>query len=115
MRYQLRGITQLFRGQLYIIPPEQSVVVGRLQTADIRVDDITVSRKHCTLRQTGDVLMVRDENSVNGSYVNGVKLTAAERRLQHRDILQVGKVALMVEEVVELEADPPIIVAAGAA
>jgi pSer/pThr/pTyr-binding forkhead associated (FHA) protein len=110
MRYQLRGITQACRGQLFDIPPEQPVVVGRLQTADIRVDDVTVSRKHCTLTQKGDVLVVRDENSVNGSYVNGVKLSAVERRLQHRDILQVGKVALMVEEVAELEADAPIFV-----
>ena len=115
MRYQLRGITQVFRGQLFVIPPERPVIVGRLQSADIRVDDVTVSRKHCTLQQTGDVLIVRDENSVNGSYVNGVKLSAAERRLQHRDILQVGKVALMVEEMVELEPDAPIFVLAGAA
>lgn len=115
MRYQLRGITQIYRGQLFIIPPEQPVVIGRLQTADIRVDDVTVSRKHCTLMQSGDSLFVRDENSVNGSYVNGVKLTAAERRLQHRDILQVGKVALMVEEMVEIEADTPVYVMAAMA
>lgn len=112
MRYQLRGITQVFRGQLFAIPAEKPVVVGRLQSADIRVDDVTVSRKHCTLIQTGDILVVRDENSVNGSYVNGVRLNAAERKLQHRDILQIGKVALMVVEVVEAEADEPIFVAA---
>jgi pSer/pThr/pTyr-binding forkhead associated (FHA) protein len=110
MRYQLRGITQACRGQLFAIPPEQPVVIGRLQTADIRVDDVTVSRKHCTLRHSGNVLMVRDENSVNGSYVNGVKLAGGERQLQHRDILQVGKAALMVEEVADLEADAPIFV-----
>jgi pSer/pThr/pTyr-binding forkhead associated (FHA) protein len=110
MRYQLRGITQTWRGQLFAIPPEQPVVVGRLQSADIRVDDVTVSRKHCTLKQTGDMLFVRDENSVNGSYVNGVKLNTTERLLLHRDILQVGKVALMVEEVAEPAADEPIFV-----
>lgn len=112
MRYQLRGITQLYRGHLFVIPPEQPVIVGRLQTADIHVDDVSVSRRHCTLRHTGDSLFVRDENSVNGSYVNGVKLSGSERRLQHRDILQVGKVALMVEEVVEVEADTPVYVMA---
>ena len=115
MRYQLRGITQAFRGRLFEIAPEKPFVVGRVPTADIRVDDVTVSRKHCTLFQAGDVLTVRDENSVNGSYVNGVKLNATEQRLHHRDILQVGKVALMVEEVVtEPEADAPIFVAVGA-
>lgn len=111
MRYQLRGMTQAFRGQLFAITPNQALVIGRVPTADIRVDDVTVSRRHCTIKQTGDILFVRDENSVNGSYVNGVKLTGGgERRLLHRDILQVGKVALMVEEVTEPDADSPIFV-----
>lgn len=114
MRYQLRGISQASRGQVFAITPDRPVVVGRLQGSDVWIDDLTVSRRHCVLLQAGAVLVVRDEGSANGSYVNGVLLKAAERRLQHRDILQVGKVALIVEEVPDPQPDEPVYVAAGA-
>lgn len=114
MRYQLRGVSQAARGQLYQIEPERPMVVGRIPASDICIDDITVSRRHCTIAQSGEDLIVRDEGSVNGSYVNGMHLKAGERRLRHRDILQIGKAAFLVEELPEAEADIPVFVAAAA-
>jgi pSer/pThr/pTyr-binding forkhead associated (FHA) protein len=86
--------------------------VGRLRSSDIWIDDIGVSRRHCTITQCGDDLIVLDLGSMNGSYINGVHWKTGERRLRHRDILQIGKAAFMIEEVAELQPDRPVLVVA---
>jgi len=110
MHFQIRGMTQGYRGQLFRIESEKPLLVGRLRTADICIDDNSVSRRHCILRRDGESLLVRDENSVNGTFVNGIRLTSDERALLHRDILQIGQAAFLVEKVDELVADVPIFV-----
>ena len=49
---------------------------------------------------------VRDLDSTNGTYVNGVRLGSGERQLHTRDIVQFGKVAMMVE-LPEADQTPP--------
>jgi pSer/pThr/pTyr-binding forkhead associated (FHA) protein len=99
---------------MYPIAIDRPMIVGRLSACDICIDDVTVSRRHCTITQDGDELVIRDEGSVNGSYINGAHLTTGEQRLRHRDILQIGKAAFLVEEVPEIEADAPVLVAVAA-
>lgn len=111
MQYQLRGLTQSVRGLAFAIAPDHPMILGRQTGADILVNDPTISRRHCILHQKATVLVVRDENSTTGSYLNGVRLGRADHVLNPRDILQVGKVAFLVEVVThELEADTPIYV-----
>jgi pSer/pThr/pTyr-binding forkhead associated (FHA) protein len=88
------------------------LTVGRLRASDIWIDDIGVSRRHCTITQSGEDLIVQDLGSMNGSYINGTHWKSGERRLRHRDILQIGKAAFMIEEVAELKPDRPVFVAA---
>ena len=112
MRYQLRGVTHALRDQTFAIVAEKRLVLGRLATSDIVLDDSSVSRRHCTLHQTDEQFCVRDEKSVNGTYVNGVRIGMTDHPLQHRDLLQVGKVVLLVEQFAEIDADVPIFVLA---
>jgi len=66
---------------------------GRHPNSDIFLDDVTVSRKHATFRREGDVFLVRDVGSLNGTYVNRERIDQAA--LKTRDEVQIGKFRLV--------------------
>jgi pSer/pThr/pTyr-binding forkhead associated (FHA) protein len=69
------------------------VTTGRHPNSDIFLDDVTVSRKHATFRREGDVFLVRDVGSLNGTYVNRQRID--EAALKTRDEVQIGKFRLV--------------------
>jgi hypothetical protein len=72
--------------------------IGRSGTADIQLDDPTVSRRHALLVRTpGDELRALDDRSLNGLFVNGEKVEWAE--LTDGDELEIGRYRLYVLEV----------------
>ena len=50
-------------------------VVGREGTCDVYVESNQVSRRHCLLQVTERGLLVKDLESTNGTFVNGIPLT----------------------------------------
>ena len=50
-------------------------VVGREGTCDIYVESKQVSRRHCLLQVTERGLLVKDLESTNGTFVNGMAMT----------------------------------------
>lgn len=66
---------------------------GRATDADIFLDDVTVSRRHADIHRDGDVFVIRDAGSLNGTYVNGERVD--EAKLHSGDELQVGKFHLV--------------------
>jgi hypothetical protein len=73
-------------GGTYFFIPEESPtfklkvkkatnVVGREGTCDVYVESGQVSRKHCLLQVTERGLLVRDLESTNGTFVNGIPMT----------------------------------------
>jgi hypothetical protein len=71
--------------------------IGRSRSADIRLDDPTVSRRHAVIVRTpeGD-LRVLDDRSMNGIRVNGEAVDWSP--LEDGDELQVGRYTLSVIE-----------------
>jgi putative nucleotidyltransferase with HDIG domain len=92
---RLRGISGDVKGKVW--ESETLLRSGRLGTLEIVLEDGSVSRRHAEVRRTETGWWVRDLDSTNGTYVNGVRLTNGERQLHSRDIVQFGKVAMMVE------------------
>lgn len=70
---------------------------GREGKLEIVLDDASVSRRHAEVRHNVNGWWVRDFQSTNGTYVNGVRLGTRDRQLHSRDIVQFGKVAMLVE------------------
>ena len=66
---------------------------GRHPDADIFLDDVTVSRHHAEIIRRGATFVVRDDGSLNGTYVNRERVE--EATLRHGDELQVGKFRLV--------------------
>ena len=64
-------------------------VVGRDDGCDIRLtDDLMASRRHAYIIKRDDTYTVRDNNSTNGTFVNGRRL--AEQVLRTGDVVQFG-------------------------
>lgn len=51
-----------------------SVIVGRSEIADLKIEDAMMSRQHFAIEKNENVLAVVDLDSVNGTFINGVKI-----------------------------------------
>ena len=92
---RLRGISGDIKGQTW--ESDALLRAGRLASLEIVLDDSSVSRRHAEVRYGDDGWFVRDLESTNGTYVNGVRIGPGEQAIRPRDIIQFGKVALIVE------------------
>lgn len=93
---RLRGISGDVKNKIW--EADEVLRAGRLGSLEIVLDDSSVSRRHAEVRYSADgYWYIRDLESTNGTYVNGVRLNSTPRPLQSRDIVQFGKVAMMVE------------------
>jgi len=76
---------------------EGAVRVGRNRESDIFLVDPSVSRNHALLDVHDGGLVVRDEGSTNGTFVNGDRV--AQRALRPGDRVAFGKTEMIVERV----------------
>ena len=67
--------------------------IGRDPRSDLFLNDQTVSREHAVITRTGDVSVIKDSDSLNGTYVNGKIADAAE--LKEGDEIQIGTFHLL--------------------
>ena len=70
-----------------------SIRLGRRPECEVRFDaqrDISVSGLHAEVRVDGQRIFVRDAGSTNGTFVNGVRITA-EAELQQDDVVRLGQ------------------------
>ncbi|MCH8993162.1 MAG: FHA domain-containing protein, partial [Acidobacteria bacterium] len=58
--------------------PEGRTLIGRQDDCDIRIPLAEVSRHHAEVTVKGDVVMLNDLDSANGTYVNNRREKAAE-------------------------------------
>lgn len=74
---------------------EKRMVVGASSSADLVVDDMTVSRIHAELDPRDEGLWVRDLSSRNGTFVN--EKPARETLLKGNGEIQLGTTSILVE------------------
>jgi hypothetical protein len=68
---------------------KSSAVLGRDPTADVVIDNVDVSWRHCLLDiQTRGVVLVRDLDSTNGTFVNGSLVH--DTSINPGDLLELG-------------------------
>lgn len=75
-------------GARFLLDAERTVA-GRNPSADIFLDDVTVSRKHAEFVRELDDFVVRDIGSLNGTYVNRERIDSVI--LRTGDEVQIGK------------------------
>jgi pSer/pThr/pTyr-binding forkhead associated (FHA) protein len=97
VRAAAAAVWRLAPGRYLAIPDGEEVVVlpigrltriGRRATADIVLDDNSVSRRHALVLDRGGAPVIADDRSLNGVFVNGRRVR--EARLHHGDEVQIG-------------------------
>jgi pSer/pThr/pTyr-binding forkhead associated (FHA) protein len=71
--------------------------IGRGLTADLHLDESSVSRRHAILVPRPAGARILDDRSANGTFVNGRRVQQAD--LCHGDVIVVGRVLLRYLEV----------------
>ncbi len=66
--------------------------IGRSISAELRIDDPTVSRRHALIHRQGDIVRLLDDRSLNGVFRNGRRVELEE--LRDGDTLAVGRFEL---------------------
>jgi hypothetical protein len=64
-------------------------ILGRSDSADIRVDDPFASSAHARIFARGEFMYAEDMGSTNGTYLNGRQIRTAER-LKMADVIRIG-------------------------
>src|SRR5919198_2357924 len=67
---------------------DAETIIGRDPANAVVVNDPLVSRRHCSIRNSGDVIRLSDLESLNGTFVNGVP--TRDKPLEHGDRIKVG-------------------------
>jgi|SRR5579862_929073 len=68
------------------------VSIGRAPQSDVFLDDVTVSREHALIERRPEGVVISDQGSLNGTYVNRERIERT--RLADGDELQIGKYRL---------------------
>ncbi|MGD1281347.1 FHA domain-containing protein [Mycobacterium seoulense] len=73
--------------------PSGALTIGRATDNDVVIQDVLASRHHAFLTQTPLGTEIRDAHSVNGTFVNGVRVGSAV--LTEGDVVTIGNVDLV--------------------
>lgn len=66
----------------------EQIIIGRADEADIRIPSQRASRHHAIISRQGLEYVIRDNDSRNGVFLNGVKIHSAV--LRDGDVLQIA-------------------------
>lgn len=88
------------------------ISIGRRDDNDVVVDDRSVSRHHAQIRRTGELHVVQDLDSRNGTSINGQRI-AAPAALRDGDELQLGSAVRLLFVDSAPQARAPVPAAAG--
>ncbi len=85
-------------GRTLLLPVGSDVIhIGRGLSADLRLDESSVSRRHAILVPRVSGARVLDDRSSNGTFVNGRRVQQAD--LSDGDVIVVGRVVLRYLEI----------------
>jgi len=78
-------------GRLFSIRPQTAI--GRTRRCEVALPDVRVSRRHATITERDGCFYLRDEESTNGTFLNGVRIHG-EALLQNRDRIGIGRTVM---------------------
>ena len=85
-----------FMLQFAAVRPGEPIIIGRDESADLRIQDLTVSKRHARVEATGsDTVRLHDLGSTNGTTVDGLRVNTAQ--LRPGDQVEVGAIGLRLD------------------
>jgi adenylate cyclase len=80
--------------------------LGRHPSNTIQLLDKIVSKEHCVIEKRGEIFVLRDLGSLNGTYINGERV-AGEQALKHGDDIALGTTRARFDDGSGLPVAPP--------
>lgn len=77
----------------YSFTPDKSISIGRRESSDIVIPNLTVSGTHAKIDPAGDGFILTDLKSKNHTYINGEPITSVT--LGDGDVIDIGKHTLV--------------------
>lgn len=90
-------------GSRQIAVEGESLTIGR-GAVDLRFDDQSLSRHHATMYREGERVWISDENSTNGTFVNGAQVSASGTPLKNGDSIRLGDETMLTIQILKQEA-----------
>ena len=72
---------------------EHPLAVGRDESADVKIADESLSRRHFMILREGEIYLLKDLNSQNGTSVDGKPVQAT--KLRHHDCIVAGRTVFL--------------------
>lgn len=94
--YSLHVIKGPEQGKVYPLEGDK-ITIGRDSSCEISIDDPAVSRHHAKVTFRGSNLTLEDLGSVNGTFINGVRINSDS--LMVNDCMTLGKIELQLRRV----------------
>jgi transcriptional regulator with GAF, ATPase, and Fis domain len=92
MNPRLVVINGLLKGATFALNQDE-VSIGRESASDLSLSHSSVSRRHCLIKRTDGEFLLRDLESFNGTFVNGVPVK--EQTLAHADQIKIGSIEVL--------------------
>lgn len=83
----------IIKGSVY--PVHSQINIGRKDDNNVAIDDPFISNHHASVYLKNDRLFIRDMNSTNGTYKNGIKVNE-EEELVDGDVIKIGRLVFKV-------------------
>jgi pSer/pThr/pTyr-binding forkhead associated (FHA) protein len=80
--------------------------VGRDDSADVCIEDETLSRRHFLIVKQGANYVLQDLNSQNGTWVDGRRARSRATLLHHHDCIAAGRTLFMFSELEAANSQP---------
>jgi len=81
----------------FSLSEKKPLSLGRARKADVTIDDSLLSGLHCSLRIRKGYPYIEDQNSKNGVYINGLRVTGG--RIFAEDVVMIGNAILQLDPI----------------
>lgn len=95
--YQLELYDLSMPGQVYRVNVTDTITVGRSPGCMICIQNPTMSGRHCEITLRNGKMYIRDLNSTNGTYLNGVPNRVTEAELDSGSVIEMGSAKFQVQ------------------
>jgi len=93
-------------GQTFTLDQER-ITLGRDPSCEIAISDPQVSRQHARITRQGEMIVIEDLGSTNGTFVNGMRLTNPHT-LINGDVIGLGDAATLTYYGVSIATTEPL-------
>src|SRR3954468_4212425 len=86
---------------------DDELTIGRTDQSQLVLNDSGLSRRNTTFFRDDDLVFVTDEGSLNGTSLNGVKISGPPQEVRNGDVITIGTDTSIRVQIGEQRSEPP--------